>query len=165
MHHGCDDINECCNKVRGVLLSSGTMSITYRRRATRGARTTASRLRTITVSARTRRAASPATPAPCRVRRVSWCPELDSYLWCLGTKLYSDSGVLKSHSSWPSGSYSSRMDKNWHIKSVAFHIGNPSIKVWRIFLKGSLTLFVLNSTNHTFSGCLRAKEFASPSPT
>ena len=24
------------------------------------------------------------------------------------------------------------MDKNWHIKSVAFHIGNPSIKVWRI---------------------------------
>ena len=41
---------------------------------------------------------------------------------CLGTKLYSDSGVLKSHSSWPSGSYSSRMDKNWHIKSVGLHL-------------------------------------------
>ena len=64
-----------------MLLSSATMSITYRRRATRGARTTASRPRTITGSARTRRAASPATPAPCPVRRVSWCLELDSNMW------------------------------------------------------------------------------------
>ena len=51
-----------------------------------------------------------------------WCLDLDSIMLCPGTKLYSDSGVLKSHSSWPSGSYSSRMDKNWHIKSVGLHL-------------------------------------------